>query len=59
MKFSVVLRALVALFTAGVFRTWAQEGLDSELSWHHDYAGALAEAKRTGQPLFLEFRCVP
>lgn len=59
MKFSVVIGTFAALLTAAGFRVWAQEGLESELSWHTDYQEALAEAKRTGKPLFLEFRCVP
>lgn len=29
------------------------------LQWHTNYTDALAEAERTGKPLFLEFRCVP
>jgi hypothetical protein len=27
--------------------------------WHTDYASAKAEAKRTGKPLFVAFRCEP
>lgn len=27
--------------------------------WHTDYAAAKAEAKRTGKPLMLVFRCDP
>jgi len=27
--------------------------------WHSDYATAKAEAKRTGKPLFVAFRCEP
>jgi hypothetical protein len=27
--------------------------------WHTDYAAARAEAKRTGKPIFLVFRCEP
>jgi hypothetical protein len=30
-----------------------------EINWHDSYAEAIAEAKTTGKPLFLEFRCVP
>ena len=30
-----------------------------EIFWHDNYAEAIAEAKATGKPLFLEFRCVP
>jgi hypothetical protein len=27
--------------------------------WHADYAAASAEARRTGKPIFLVFRCEP
>ena len=27
--------------------------------WHTDYAAGKAEAKRTGKPIFLVFRCEP
>lgn len=27
--------------------------------WHTDYPSARAEAKRTGKPLFVAFRCEP
>jgi len=30
-----------------------------DLTWHEEYAPALAEAQATGKPLFLEFRCSP
>jgi hypothetical protein len=28
-------------------------------SWRTDYAAARAEARRTGKPLFVVFRCLP
>jgi hypothetical protein len=31
----------------------AQEGID----WLDNYQKAIAEAKKTGKPIFLEFRC--
>ena len=31
----------------------------AQLSWHNNYAEALAEAKETGKPLFINFRCAP
>ena len=34
----------------------AQQG---ELYWHNNYEDALAEAKQTGKPIFLEYRCSP
>jgi hypothetical protein len=29
------------------------------LNWLNDYGAAIREAKRTGKPIFLEFRCEP
>ena len=31
----------------------------TELFWHPSYEAAAEEAKRTGKPIFLEFRCAP
>ncbi len=31
----------------------------AKYGWHADYNAALAEAKRTGRPIFLVFRCEP
>lgn len=30
-----------------------------KLVWLDNYDAAIAEAKRTGKPIFLEFRCAP
>ena len=32
---------------------------DDGLHWFNDYAAAIREAKSTGKPIFLEFRCEP
>ncbi len=32
---------------------------DDTLPWHNNYREAIAEARRTGKPIFLEFRCEP
>lgn len=32
---------------------------DEGFYWRDNYAEALHEARRTGKPLFLEFRCEP
>ena len=37
----------------------AQKGNPKAAGWHTDYATARAEAKRTGKPLFVTFRCEP
>ena len=31
----------------------------AKFGWHADVAAATAEAKRTGRPIFLVFRCEP
>ena len=31
----------------------------AKYGWHTDYAAARAEAKRTGKPMMLVFRCEP
>jgi hypothetical protein len=31
----------------------------AKYGWHTDLAAATAEAKRTGKPIFLVFRCEP
>ena len=36
----------------------AQDGGEM-IEWLRDYDAALDEAKRTGKPIFLEFRCSP
>ena len=32
---------------------------DEGIQWLSSYKEAVAEAKRTGKPIFLEFRCEP
>jgi|AP95_1055475.scaffolds.fasta_scaffold703728_1 hypothetical protein len=32
---------------------------EPEIDWIDNYPAAIAEAKATGKPLFVEFRCVP
>jgi hypothetical protein len=31
----------------------------AKFGWHTDYEAAKAEARRTGKPIFLVFRCEP
>lgn len=35
------------------------QGASDEIEWIESYDDAIAEARRTGRPLFLTFRCVP
>jgi hypothetical protein len=45
---------IAAMFFSPVF---AQD--DDTVDWHNNYKEALDEAKRTGKPIFLEYRCEP
>jgi hypothetical protein len=49
------MRLLPALLV-GAALTFAQE---EAVPWLDNYAAAIQEAKRTGKPIFLEFRCEP
>jgi hypothetical protein len=50
--------ALIASFLIAA-PALAQKVNPKATGWHTDYASALAEAKRTGKPLFVAFRCEP
>ncbi len=45
---------LLALLLAPFFSLQAQK-----IYWHSDYSSALEEARETGKPLLISFRCVP
>ena len=45
----------IALFSAFAFAQQDEDGI----TWFDNYKGALAEAKKTGKPIFLEYRCEP
>ena len=54
----------VLALSALLFAANATEGAPAKfdaakLGWHTDYAAARAEARRTGKPIFLVFRCEP
>lgn len=53
-RFAAIL-PLLLLTSAAVLQ--AQD--DETVEWLGDYKQALAEAKRTGKPIFLEYRCEP
>ena len=53
MRTAVVVSLLVAA------PAFAQKVNPKATGWHSDYAAARAEAKRTGKPLFVAFRCEP
>jgi hypothetical protein len=54
------LAGVAVLLTAGVADAQAPRKTDpAKYGWHTDYDAARAEAKRTGKPIFLVFRCEP
>ena len=53
------MRTAVIVSLVVVSSAFAQKGNPKSTSWHTDYAAARAEAKRTGKPLFVTFRCEP
>ena len=59
----VVLASLVSLSLSGKTPEVVAESAivqdDETLEWMDDYYEGIALAKTTGQPVFLEFRCVP
>ena len=46
---------LACVVWSGVMPSFAQE----RIPWLHNYGEAIREAKETGKPIFLEFRCEP
>jgi hypothetical protein len=51
----------LALFLAGIAWLFASPlpAQDDEIYWFNNYSDAIEEAKRTGKPIFLEYRCEP
>ena len=47
--------ALAACFVLSLPDPVSAQGDD--ISWYDNYNEAIREAKRTGKPIFLEFRC--
>jgi hypothetical protein len=53
-------RVLAGLALALLLGAAAPQTLDpAQYGWYADYASATAEARRTGKPIFLVFRCQP
>jgi hypothetical protein len=53
---------LALLGTVGLFAWTAlrpSAAQDDSVYWFEKYPDALREAKRTGKPMFVEFRCEP
>ena len=57
MKSATVVVVALAASVASIVPTVAQG--DEMITWLADYDQALAEARRTGKPIFLEYRCSP
>ena len=53
------MRIAVVVSLVVVSSAFAQKGNPKATGWHTDYATARAEARRTGKPLFVTFRCEP
>jgi hypothetical protein len=54
------LAGVAVLLAAGVADAQPPRKADpAKYGWHTDLAAAKAEAKRTGKPIFLVFRCEP
>ena len=50
-------RLCMVLACALGFATLGLQAQDNEIHWLGDYKEALRQAKETGKPIFLEFRC--
>ncbi|MEM7603190.1 MAG: hypothetical protein AAF357_17490 [Verrucomicrobiota bacterium] len=50
---------LLAICSAAVSQVAADSEEEEMFFWHFSYHEALKEAKATGKPIFLEFRCAP
>jgi hypothetical protein len=51
--------ALSTLLVVAGASTAAPKPDAAKFGWHTNYAAAKAEAKRTGKPMMLVFRCEP
>jgi hypothetical protein len=53
------LAALVLLLLPAAALAQGKRPDPAQYGWHTDYDKARAEARRTGKPIFLVFRCEP
>jgi hypothetical protein len=56
-KYAMRIAAAVFALSVAVFGQ-AKPG-DDEINWLDNYQAALKEARATGKPIFLEYRCEP
>lgn len=60
MRKALLAAASAAIFGGAAFFAGPQVHAQEEgIQWLSSYREAIAEAKRTGKPIFLEFRCEP
>ena len=55
----MTMRITLAICLLVAAPAFAQRVNPKATGWYSDYAAAKAEAKRTGKPLFVAFRCEP
>lgn len=55
----ILLIVIAAIFIINEARSEVVVNTEDDLEWTRNYSYALQEAKRTGKPIFLEFRCGP
>jgi hypothetical protein len=53
------LAGLALLLLPGSAEAQSRKLDPARFGWHADYDAAKAEARRTGKPIFLVFRCEP
>ncbi len=58
MRFHGLLLCVAAL-SVGWAGAPARAADDDSIRFHDNYADAIREARATGKPIFLEFRCAP
>jgi hypothetical protein len=53
------MKAITGIFVAAMILGSGAWGQHDDLTWHTEYASALQEARDTGKPLLVGFRCIP
>ena len=54
-----MIAAMAVCILAGVTSARPPRPDPAKFGWYTDYAAGKAEARRTGKPIFLVFRCEP
>lgn len=53
------MKTIARTFVATIVLSAGAWGQTEEIGWHSTYGAALEEARETGKPLLVAFRCVP